>query len=46
MSEIGVDTSVVVEWYLPEQYYPQPRALRDAYFDEQIEPDCASPHVV
>lgn len=33
MTEIVVDTSVVVKWYIPEQYHEQARALRDAYLD-------------
>ena len=33
MSEIVVDTSVIVKWYIPEQHHKQARALRDAYLD-------------
>ena len=33
MAEIVVDTSVVVKWYIPEQYHEHARALRDAYLD-------------
>ena len=33
MSEIVVDTSVVVKWYIPEQHHERARALRDAYLD-------------
>lgn len=33
MSEIVVDTSVVVKWYIPEQHHEHARALRDTYLD-------------
>ena len=33
MSELVVDTSVVVKWYIPEQHHQQARGLRDAYLD-------------
>ncbi|PSQ21145.1 hypothetical protein BRD04_07095 [Halobacteriales archaeon QS_9_67_17] len=33
MSDLVVDTSVVVKWYIPEQHHEQARALRDAYLD-------------
>jgi predicted nucleic acid-binding protein len=37
MSEIVVDTSVVVKWYIPEQHHEQARALRDAYLDGEFD---------
>lgn len=37
MSEIVVDTSVVVKWYLPEQHHNEARALRDEYLDRQFD---------
>jgi predicted nucleic acid-binding protein len=37
MSEIVVDTSVVVKWYIPEQHHEHARALRDAYLDGKFE---------
>jgi len=33
MSELVVDASVVVKWYIPEQHHEQARGLRDAYLD-------------
>lgn len=33
MSELVVDTSVVVKWYIPERHHQQARGLRDAYLD-------------
>lgn len=33
MTEIVVDTSVVVKWYIPEQDHDPARALRDAYLE-------------
>lgn len=33
MSELVVDTSVVVKWYIPEQHHEQARTLRDEYLD-------------
>jgi len=33
MSEIVVDTSVVVKWYIPEQHHEHARELRDSYLD-------------
>ena len=33
MSELVVDASVVVKWYIPEQHHEQARELRDAYLD-------------
>ena len=33
MSELVVDTSVIVKWYIPEQHHQQARGLRDAYLD-------------
>lgn len=33
MSEVVVDTSVVVKWYIPEQHHEQARMLRDEYLD-------------
>jgi len=37
MSEIVVDTSVIVKWYIPEQHHEQARALRDAYLDGEFD---------
>jgi len=37
MSEIVVDTSVIVKWYIPEQHHEQARALRDAYLDGKFD---------
>lgn len=37
MTQIVVDTSVVVKWYIPEQHHEQARALRDAYLDGTYE---------
>ena len=37
MSEIVVDTSVVVKWYIPERHHEQARALRDAYLDGKFD---------
>jgi predicted nucleic acid-binding protein len=37
MSEIIVDTSVIVKWYIPEQHHEQARALRDAYLDGKFD---------
>jgi len=37
MSEIVVDTSVVVKWYIPERDHEQARALRDAYLDGTVD---------
>jgi len=37
MSEIVVDTSVVVKWYIPEQHHERARALRDAYLDGEFD---------
>ena len=37
MSEIVVDTSVVVKWYVPEQHHEHARALRDEYLDGNFE---------
>ncbi|RQG97502.1 type II toxin-antitoxin system VapC family toxin [Natrarchaeobius oligotrophus] len=37
MSEIVVDTSVVVKWYIPEQHYEAARALRDDYLDGEFD---------
>jgi len=37
MSEIVVDTSVVVKWYIPEQHHEQARALRDSYLDGEFD---------
>lgn len=37
MSEIVVDTSVVVKWYIPERHHEQARALRDAYLDGTVD---------
>ncbi|PSQ28349.1 PIN domain nuclease [Halobacteriales archaeon QS_9_68_17] len=37
MSEIIVDTSVVVKWYIPERHHEQARALRDAYLDGEFD---------
>ena len=36
MTDIVVDTSVVVKWYIPEQYHTQARSLRDDYLDGQF----------
>ena len=33
MSELVIDASVVVKWYIPEQHHEQARGLRDAYLD-------------
>ena len=33
MSELVVDASVVVKWYIPERHHQQARGLRDAYLD-------------
>lgn len=41
MSEIVVDTSVVVKWYIPEQHHEHARALRDEYLDGTV--DLAAP---
>ena len=37
MSEIVVDTSVIIKWYVPEQHHEQARALRDAYLDGKFD---------
>jgi len=37
MSDIIVDTSVVVKWYIPERHHEQARALRDAYLDGEFD---------
>jgi predicted nucleic acid-binding protein len=37
MSELVVDTSVVVKWYLPEQDHEVARALRDDYLDGKFD---------
>ena len=37
MSEIVVDTSIIVKWYIPEQHHEQARALRDAYLDGKFD---------
>lgn len=37
MSEIVVDTSVVVKWYIPERHHEQARLLRDAYLDGRFD---------
>jgi len=37
MSEIVGDTSVVVNWYIPEQHHEHARALRDAYLVGEFE---------
>ena len=37
MSEIVVDTSVVVKWYVPERHHEHARALRDEYLDGNFE---------
>jgi predicted nucleic acid-binding protein len=33
MTDIVVDTSTVVKWYIPEQYHEQARALRDEFLN-------------
>lgn len=33
MSEVVVDTSVVIKWYIPETHHEQARMLRDEYLD-------------
>lgn len=37
MTDIVVDTSVVVKWYLPEQHHEAARALRDTYLEGEID---------
>lgn len=37
MSEVVVDTSVVVKWYIPEQHHDEARALRDDYLDGKFD---------
>lgn len=37
MTDIVVDASVVVKWYIPEQHHEQARDLRDAYLDGRHE---------
>jgi len=37
MSEVVVDTSVVVKWYIPEQHHTEARALRDDYLDGKFD---------
>lgn len=37
MTDIVVDTSVIVKWYIPEQHHTQARSLRDDYLDGQFE---------
>ena len=37
MSELVVDASVVVKWYIPEQHHERARALRDAYLDGKFD---------
>ena len=37
MSDIVVDTSVVVKWYLPERDHEAARALRDAYLEGEVD---------
>jgi len=37
MTEVVVDTSVVVKWYIPEQHHEQARALRNDYLDGQFD---------
>ena len=37
MSEIVVDTSVIIKWYVPEQHHEQACALRDAYLDGKFD---------
>lgn len=44
MSEVVVDTSVVVKWYIPEQHHEQARALRDDYLDGAF--DLVAPELV
>jgi predicted nucleic acid-binding protein len=33
MTEVVVDTSTVVKWYIPEQHHEQARALRDDFLN-------------
>lgn len=37
MTELVVDTSVVVKWYIPERHHEQARALRDDYLDGTVD---------
>lgn len=37
MTEIVVDTSVVVKWYIPETHHRHARRLRDAYLDGTVD---------
>lgn len=33
MTDVVVDTSVVVKWYIPEQHHERARAIRDDFLD-------------
>lgn len=33
MTDVVIDTSTVVKWYIPEQHHQQARALRDAFLN-------------
>lgn len=37
MTDVVVDASVVVKWYIPERDHEAARALRDAYLDGQVD---------